>query len=246
MPAGAGRRRRAAARRARGGRACRVDAVAQQLKLAPRQVKALEDGDFGVLPGRTFMRGFLRNYARLVHLDPDAVLVRICPRGAAPRRSSRRRCTRRRRRWASCRRRAAHAAELDALGDPADAGRLHRRRRAATSGYARPRPRRPPPKRRRARRHRAARRTRRPRRCRTRSPRRRRCPTRTLPHPRPAGHAPAGAGAACTAHRRPRRSRRRKPPPAAAVPDRPTRSLVVLAYAGPVVDRDQAIAPATC
>jgi cytoskeleton protein RodZ len=51
-----------------------IDAVAQQLKLAPRQVKALEDGEFALLPGRTFVRGFMRNYARLVHLDPEAVL----------------------------------------------------------------------------------------------------------------------------------------------------------------------------
>jgi cytoskeleton protein RodZ len=51
-----------------------LDAVAQQLKLAPRQVTALEDGDFARLPGRTFVRGFLRNYARLVRVDPDRVL----------------------------------------------------------------------------------------------------------------------------------------------------------------------------
>ena len=52
-----------------------VDAVAQQLKLAPRQVKALEDDDWQRLPGRTFVRGFARNYARFVQLDPDAVLA---------------------------------------------------------------------------------------------------------------------------------------------------------------------------
>jgi len=51
-----------------------IDAVAQQLKLAPRQVKALEEGDYTHLPGRTFIRGFMRNYARLVRLDPEAVL----------------------------------------------------------------------------------------------------------------------------------------------------------------------------
>ena len=35
-----------------------VDQVAQQLKLAPRQVRALEEEDFAQLPGRTFARGF--------------------------------------------------------------------------------------------------------------------------------------------------------------------------------------------
>jgi cytoskeleton protein RodZ len=51
-----------------------VDGVAQQLKLAPRQVRAIEDGDFTQLPGRTFIRGFIRNYARLLRLDPESVL----------------------------------------------------------------------------------------------------------------------------------------------------------------------------
>ncbi|MEO8305859.1 MAG: RodZ domain-containing protein [Betaproteobacteria bacterium] len=61
-----------------------IDAVAQQLKLAPRQVKALEDGDYTHLPGRTFVRGFVRNYARLVHLDPDRVLGALPGGAAAP------------------------------------------------------------------------------------------------------------------------------------------------------------------
>ena len=59
-----------------------IDAVAQHLKLAPRQVKAIEDGDFKKLPGRTFIRGFVRNYARLVHLDPERV-VSALPGGAS-------------------------------------------------------------------------------------------------------------------------------------------------------------------
>ena len=60
-----------------------VAAVSQQLKLAPRQVTALEDGDWANLPGRTFVRGFVRNYARLLRLDPDAVLAAL-PETAAP------------------------------------------------------------------------------------------------------------------------------------------------------------------
>jgi len=61
-----------------------IDAVAQQLKLAPRQVKALEDDDYAQLPGRTFVRGFMRNYARLVRLDPGAVLASLPEAGVAP------------------------------------------------------------------------------------------------------------------------------------------------------------------
>jgi cytoskeleton protein RodZ len=61
-----------------------IDAVASHLKLAPRQVKALEDGDYSHLPGRTFVRGFVRNYARLVHLDAERVLGALPGGTAAP------------------------------------------------------------------------------------------------------------------------------------------------------------------
>ena len=61
-----------------------LDQVAQQLKLAPRQVKALEEENFGVLPGRTFTRGFLRNYARLLNLDPDLLVAHLPDAAHAP------------------------------------------------------------------------------------------------------------------------------------------------------------------
>ncbi len=58
-----------------------LDQVAQQLKLAPRQVRALEDEAFDELPGRTFTRGFVRNYARLLGLDA-ATLIALLPDAA--------------------------------------------------------------------------------------------------------------------------------------------------------------------
>jgi len=61
-----------------------VDQVAQQLKLAPRQVRALEEEDFAQLPGRTFARGFVRNYARLLNLDGDDLLARLPDAAQAP------------------------------------------------------------------------------------------------------------------------------------------------------------------
>ena len=61
-----------------------LDQVAQQLKLAPRQVRALEDEDFAQLPGRTFARGFVRNYARLLNLDGDDLLALLPDPGKAP------------------------------------------------------------------------------------------------------------------------------------------------------------------
>jgi len=60
-----------------------IATVAQQLKLAPRQVTALEESDFARLPGRTFVRGFVRNYARLLRLDADVVLSAL-PEAIAP------------------------------------------------------------------------------------------------------------------------------------------------------------------
>lgn len=49
--------------------------VARQLKLTPLQVEAMEAGDYQRLPGPVFARGFIRNYARLVKLDPGVLLA---------------------------------------------------------------------------------------------------------------------------------------------------------------------------
>lgn len=54
-----------------------IEEVALQLKLAPRQVVAIEREDFAALPGRTFIRGFVRNYARLLKLDVAPVLAAL-------------------------------------------------------------------------------------------------------------------------------------------------------------------------
>src|SRR5690349_18069923 len=64
-------------RAARESHGLSIDTVAQHLKLAPRQVRALEDGDYAQLPGRTFIRGFARNYARLMQLDSDAIVAAL-------------------------------------------------------------------------------------------------------------------------------------------------------------------------
>lgn len=55
---------------ARESRGLQVLEVAQTLKLGQRQVDALERNDWTALPGHTFIRGFVRNYARLLNLDP--------------------------------------------------------------------------------------------------------------------------------------------------------------------------------
>src|SRR5262244_3600486 len=79
-PDGPGARLRAARENA----GLSLDQAAQQLKLAPRQVQALEDEDFAHLPGRTFTRGFVRNYARLLNLDPEELLALMPNASNAP------------------------------------------------------------------------------------------------------------------------------------------------------------------
>jgi cytoskeleton protein RodZ len=49
--------------------------IARQLKLSVRQVEALERDDYGTFSGPLFVRGFLRNYAKLLHLEPEALLA---------------------------------------------------------------------------------------------------------------------------------------------------------------------------
>jgi cytoskeleton protein RodZ len=49
--------------------------VAGKLRLAARQIEAIEANDFERLPGRTIVRGFVRNYAKLVQLDPAQMVA---------------------------------------------------------------------------------------------------------------------------------------------------------------------------
>ena len=48
--------------------------VARRLKLSVWQIEALESGRYDQLPGPIFVRGFIRNYARLLKLDPEDFL----------------------------------------------------------------------------------------------------------------------------------------------------------------------------
>lgn len=78
IAAGAGVRRpgRALAE-ARAARNLTVPEVAQQLKLSVSQVDALEADAYDRLPGPVFVRGFVRNYARLLELDVDALVAAV-------------------------------------------------------------------------------------------------------------------------------------------------------------------------
>jgi cytoskeleton protein RodZ len=54
-----------------------VEQIADQLKLAPRQVKALEAGDYAALPNMAVVRGFVRAYAKVVKIDATPLVAMI-------------------------------------------------------------------------------------------------------------------------------------------------------------------------
>ena len=69
-------------RNARLARGLSTEDVSRQLRISVQQVEAIEKEDFDKLPGRTFLRGFVRNYANFIQLDPTRLLESLP--GAAP------------------------------------------------------------------------------------------------------------------------------------------------------------------
>ena len=51
-----------------------VGDVASRLRMGVKQVRALEEGDYSVLPQGTFLRGFVRNFAKEVGVKPEQAL----------------------------------------------------------------------------------------------------------------------------------------------------------------------------
>ena len=69
---------------AREERGLSIAEVAQSLKFAPRQIEALEQDRFDLLPGGTFVRGMVRSYARLLRLPPEPMLEGMADKFQAP------------------------------------------------------------------------------------------------------------------------------------------------------------------
>ncbi|MBU2745608.1 helix-turn-helix domain-containing protein, partial [Acidithiobacillus caldus] len=61
-------------RRVREQRGWTPQQVAERLHIRAAQVEALEQARFEALPGAAFARGYLKNYARLLDLDPEPLL----------------------------------------------------------------------------------------------------------------------------------------------------------------------------
>lgn len=64
-------------KRARESQGLSIIDVARALRLSEKQIAALEGDDYQKLPGRTFVRGFIRNYARLVQLDSEPLMAHL-------------------------------------------------------------------------------------------------------------------------------------------------------------------------
>lgn len=58
--------------------------VSAKLHMSSRQIQALEENDYSLLPGATYVRGYLRNYAMLLGLDPAPILAAYSQTGAKP------------------------------------------------------------------------------------------------------------------------------------------------------------------
>ncbi len=71
-------------RRARESRGMTLDEVGASLKMSSRQVEAVEKEDYSRLSGATFIRGFIRNYAKLLKIDPAEPLAALEARTALP------------------------------------------------------------------------------------------------------------------------------------------------------------------
>ena len=70
--------------RARAALGLSIADIARQLKLASRQIEAMEQGRFEELPSGTFARGMVRSYARLLKLDAEPLVGRMAARVTAP------------------------------------------------------------------------------------------------------------------------------------------------------------------
>jgi cytoskeleton protein RodZ len=56
--------------------------IAQRLHMSPSQIEALETGEYARLPKGPFLRGFVRNYAKLLGVDSEPLLAALAE--AAP------------------------------------------------------------------------------------------------------------------------------------------------------------------
>ena len=54
-----------------------LEQAAEDTRIREKFLRALENGDYQTLPGTVYTRGFLRNYAEYLGLDPDELILRF-------------------------------------------------------------------------------------------------------------------------------------------------------------------------
>ena len=68
-------------REARVRRKLTLQRVEEDTKIRVKYVQAMENEDFDVMPGATYVKGFLRTYAGYLELDPDVIVDEYRSRG---------------------------------------------------------------------------------------------------------------------------------------------------------------------
>ena len=61
-------------REARVRRNLTLQQVEEDTKIRVKYVQAMENEDFDIMPGVTYVKGFLRTYSEYLGLDPDVII----------------------------------------------------------------------------------------------------------------------------------------------------------------------------
>jgi cytoskeleton protein RodZ len=54
-----------------------IEEISSRVKMAPRQIVAIEANDFAALPGLAVVRGFIRSYAKAMQLNPEPLVAML-------------------------------------------------------------------------------------------------------------------------------------------------------------------------
>ncbi len=71
-------------REARVRRNLTLQQVEEDIKIRVKYVQAMENEDWDVMPGVTYVKGFLRTYSTYLGLDPDVIIGEFRSRGMVP------------------------------------------------------------------------------------------------------------------------------------------------------------------
>jgi len=71
-------------REARVRRALTLQQVEEDTKIRVKYLQAMENEDWDVMPGATYVKGFLRSYSTYLGLDPDVIMDEFRSRGYTP------------------------------------------------------------------------------------------------------------------------------------------------------------------